>query len=745
MRRPLLCGCICLFVIVALWTKLMHPLPRSNENADREGDYVTLVGQVYQKEYRISYGEEKVLLYLDSISNFQGTDVPLIPTENNYERLICEISLSELGELKAMPPLGCHMVVEGVMEPFLHATNEGEFDAADYYAMEGVAGKVKEARIIKMDNRCWPIREALYKLRQHWLRNLYMAFPEREAALLAKMLLGDGSGLDKEIRDLYQSNGIVHILSISGLHITLLGMGLYQGLRHLTIPIIPAAFVGGVAILLYGLMTGFGVSACRAVGMYLIHMLGEIWGRTYDMLTAMGVLAVIMLLDNPLLSYHSGYLLSFSSVCGVGLLAPTLVPTEQNFMRKPWDGKVKILLKSIWGRTVSGLASSCSVTLFTLPIQFFFFYKIPVYSVLINLFVIPFMSVVMSVGIVVMILPMLFFLSPIEVGIFNWFEWLCKMFEKLPGHTFLLGRPDMWKILIYYALLLIALYCHRKHRVLGRFCMVFGVLLLIIRMPEGTKVYCLDVGQGDCMIVKTSDNECFMFDGGSSSRQNVGEKVILPFLQYHGIRKLDGVFLSHGDVDHINGILQLLEKEKIEVEAVYLPDVPEEGMADLVERLKKIKDLQVQMIQKGDKWMGGEFVLTCLHPVKGYIGESNETSACYLFQIKDFSMLLTGDVEGKGERYLVEELQRYSISEVDMLKVPHHGSANGTSGELLAQINPKISVISCGRNNPYGHPHKETLDRLNKAGSLIMSTTEYGRIMVNVEKSRVEGYLKAED
>ena len=77
--------------------------------------------------------------------------------------------------------------------------------------------------------------------------------------------------------------------------------------------------------------------------------------------------------------------------------------------------------------------------------------------------------------------------------------------------------------------------------------------------------------------------------------------------------------------------------------------------------------------------------------------------------------------------------------------MPHHGSANSTSGDLLAQINPKISVISCGRNNPYGHPHKETLDRLNKAGSLIMSTTEYGRIMVNVEKSRVEGYLKAED
>ena len=742
MRRPLLCGCICLFVIVSLWTKLIHPLPRSNENVSREGDYVTLLGQVYQKEYRISYGEEKVLLYLNSISNVQGVDTPFISTKNQYKNIICEVSPVELRQIGRIPPLGSHIVVEGIFQNFLHATNEGEFDAANYYALEGIDGKLKDVEILRMDKHQWPIREGLYKLRQYLLGNLYIAFPEKEAALLAKMLLGDGSGLDKEIRDLYQSNGIVHILSISGLHITLLGMGFYQGLRRLTVPIIPSALAGGMVILLYGVMTGFGVSACRAVGMYLIRMLGEVLGRTYDMLTAMGVLAVTMLLNNPLLSYHSGFLLSFASVCGVGFLVPILTPKGPLYSSKPWDRHIKILMKSVCGRVVSGFVTSLSVTLFTLPIQCFFFYKIPVYSVFINLLVIPFMSVVMSVGIVVMIFPILCFLSPIEVGIFEWFEWLCRVFEELPGHTLILGRPDMWKILVYYGLILIAIGCHKRWKAVCYSCLGLGILLLFIRFPTGTQVYCLDVGQGDCIVVRTRDDKCFLFDGGSSSHQNVGEKIILPFLQYHGISKLDGVFLSHGDADHVNGVLQLLDEGLIEVEIVFLPDVQEEGMNELSEKLKKVEDLQVWSVHMGDVWQTEGFSLECLHPRADYQGESNETSACYLFQVDEFTMLFTGDVEGEGELCLVQELQRQKIIGVDVLKVAHHGSVNSTSEELLAQIRPKVALISCGKNNPYGHPHGETLERLHNTGSVVWKTPESGRIEVDAEKGRVDGYLE---
>ena len=551
--------------------------------------------------------------------------------------------------------------------------------------------------------------------------------------------------MNQEIRELYQSNGIVHILSISGLHITLLGMGFYKGLRQFTIPIIPAAIAGGVVILLYGIMTGFGVSACRAIGMYLIRMLGEVWGKTYDMLTAMGVLAVIMLIENPLLSYHSGFLLSFSSVCGVGVLVPVLTPPAQLLAIKPWDRKSKRLLKNLTQKAVSGFVVSCSVTLFTLPIQLFFFYKIPVYSVLINLFVIPFMSVVMGVGIVVMLLPFLNFLSPIEVGIFYWFEWLCHMFEELPGHTLLVGRPAMWKILVYYGLIMLIVWWKREHRVIIQVgCLMIALFLLLYRFPQDTQVYCLDVGQGDCFVVRTGEDKCFLFDGGSSSYQNVGEKVIAPFLQYHGIGKLEGVFLSHGDSDHVNGVMQIIEEDLLDVKQVYLPNVQEESLIKLEKSLKETKNLRVERVQKGDIWKTDEFLLECLYPTKNAAGESNETRACDLLCIGEFSMLFTGDVEGEGEACLVQELQNRNITNIDVLKVPHHGSVNGTSEALLRQIRPRVAIISCGRNNPYGHPHAETLKRLGKAGCAIWTTQKCGRIAINAEKRSVDGYLEGE-
>lgn len=714
MRRPLLCGCICLFLLVALWTKLTHPLPRIVDDTNGEGVYVTLMGQVYQKEYRISYGEEKIRFYLTSVTYSDEAEVSTNQSKFTPENIICDISFDTWKNGEQIPSLGCCIVAEGMLQAFSHATNEGEFDAANYYAIEGIGGTLKEAKILKTDGERWYIREGLYQLRQYLLGNLYRAFPEKEASILAKMLLGDGSGLDQEIRDLYQANGIVHILSISGLHITLLGMGFYQMLRRLSLPIVPAAMLGGVVILLYGLMTGFGVSACRAIGMYLIRMLGEVWGKSYDMLTAMGVLAITMLVKNPLLSYHSGFLLSFASVCGMGLLVP--------LMKLP-----------------AGLNASLSVTFFTLPIQFFFFYQIPVYSVFLNLLVIPFMSVVMIVGLLGMVFPVLGFLSPVEVGIFSWFEWLCKLFEKLPGHTLLLGRPDMWRILLYYVLLLIPVFVPKKRQkkvLIGSLCVAVAVLLA--PLPKETRIHCLDVGQGECILVQTGEGKAYLFDGGSSSRKDVGEKVILPFLKYHGIGKLDAVFLSHEDTDHVNGILQLIQGKKVEVSCIYLPKGQELLLAERMNTMGST--VKIQSVQKGDTWSFEEFSLACLHPSADFQGESNDTCACYLFRSEDFSMLFTGDVEEAGEAKLTEELRRQNIGKVDVLKVAHHGSSSSTSRELLKQLQPKLAIISCGRKNSYGHPHAETLERLAEAGCRVMTTPKYGRITIDTEEKSAWGY-----
>lgn len=750
MRRPLLCGCICLFLSIALWMQLVNPPPFHSGNADWEGDFILLTGQVYQKEYRVSYGEEIVVLYLKSILYSEEAQASYLEKKqaskklsdkNPTENIICELKMSELSEGSFVPKLGSRIWVRGKWQNFQHAANPGEFDAANYYAILGIGGKLQNAELLGAGETHWQLPEMLYQCRQYLLGNLYKAFPQKEASLLAKMLLGDGSGLDKEVRDLYQNNGIVHILSISGLHITMIGMGLYKGLRKVSCPMWLAAILGGLLILLYGIMTGFGISACRAIGMYLIRMLGEIWGRTYDMLTAMGVLAVTMLLKNPRLVYHSGFLLSFASVCGVGLLSPVLQPSKGWFRKRPGEKQISSIGKKVLQKLTEGLGVSGAVTLFTLPVQLFFFYKIPMYGVLINLFVIPLMSVVMCIGLLVMFMPGLAFLSPVETWIFAWFEWLCNAFEKLPGHTWLTGRPAMWRILVYYALLL-TLVCLGKRK---KPCIYPGLGILVlfigIRLPEGLQITFLDVGQGDCICVQTAEGECFLFDGGSSSRSNVGEKVILPFLQYQGIDHIDGVFLSHPDTDHYSGILQILEEKWITIDRLYLPEVGKESWKDFQTLLESVGDTKVQCVAKGDCWEQGAFSLTCLHPARGYEAESNAYSACYLLEEGTFSLLLTGDVEGEGEQLLTKELALRGIRKVNVLKVAHHGSKYSTSEEFLRELDAEVSVISCGRGNAYGHPHAETLKRLEEEGGVIWTTMDYGAITVKVGKEiEVYGY-----
>ena len=709
MRRPLLAVCVCLFVCMSAWVQIKNPPPFKTDYTGWAGETVLLTGRVYQKEYRISYGEEILVLYLDSIFYSEEPETVSINQMlfskklsdlNSFEKVKCEIKVNQLPGDGYVPKVGSKVILQGTWQGFSHATNPGEFDAANYYAVLGIGACVREAKLYAAGEDFWYIREFLYQCKQKWLQNIYLALPQKEASILAKMLLGDGSGLDEEIRELYQTNGIVHILSISGLHITMLGMGVYRLLRRVTCPIVPAAIAGAVVIVFYGMMIGFGISACRAIGMYLIHMLGEVWGKSYDMLTAMGILAVGMLFRNPYLVYHSGFLLSFFSVCSVGFVAPAFQLPQEWFRRQPGEPVKKTFVKKFLQKTAGSISVSLAVTLFTLPLQFYFFYKVPVYSVLLNLFVIPVMSTVMVLGILLMVCPPLSFLGIIEVGILAWFEWLCCLFEKFPGHTWVAGKPQMWQVLLYYVFFVLLL-CARKH--LPKMWLYVGVLggliLISIRFRPLLQITILDVGQGDCICVLNKQGDCILFDGGSSSREKVGEKVILPFLEQQGVSHVDAVFLSHGDADHCNGVLQFLKEDLIDIDTLYLPAVGTKAREDFTEILESVRDTTIQYVAAKEKMKWGDIDINCFHPVKGYEAQSNEYSACYLLRRNNFTMLFTGDIEGDGERELSREIEKNRIHSVDVLKVAHHGSRNATSQDFLDTLDMRLAVISCGRKN----------------------------------------------
>lgn len=329
-----------------------------------------------------------------------------------------------------------------------------------------------------------------------------------------------------------------------------------------------------------------------------------------------------------------------------------------------------------------------------------------------------------------------------------------------------------------------------------RIRMSTGLLLLLLLLTGNfdyrSHVTFLDVGQGDGIVVETTQGT-YLFDCGSTSRKKIGEYVLKPYLKSRGISSLRGVFVSHPDEDHMNGVVELLENGKdwgIAVEQLFLPAIVESKREEAFGKLLDAAEnagTGVNYIKCGDEIRERQMHLLCLHPeANTTLADANAYSECFYLEIvgttlrparlsawwnrllafvgsevdestsafseSGFRILLTGDVEGEGERQLVQELkemqeesQRYSCHGVDLLKVAHHGSGYSTSSEFLEIVDPAVAIISCGRNNSYGHPHAATLHRLEEAAVPWYGTMDYGAMTVTVDSYgvwRLRGYIE---
>lgn len=819
MRRPLFFCAACLVAVAAAG---YYGLPDSRAAGPPDKTVVTLTGRVCRKD------ETSFLIQIrgslpgdEPFSDEAAVPRQDNPTDDPFSENLSEYLSKQLSEyMKSAdkmlceydtaqdPAIGAVVTVRGEFYAFSRATNPGEFDYARHYHAMGYAGRLRNVEILARDGGGMGVGEGLYRLRCFWKERLYRIFPEKEASVMTAILLGDKTDLDADIKNLYQRTGIIHILSISGLHITLIGMGLYKLLRKLGVPAWLAAAGGGVFLLLYGIMTGLAVSACRAIGMYLLRMLAQIAGRTYDMLTALGVTAAVMVCIHPAWLEHMGFLMSFASILGVGVLLPALSCRGEDGVRpvryvaERWKRRLIKFRDTLWKGFRQSFLAGMSITLTTLPIQLWFTYEVPVYSVLLNILILPFMGAVAAAGLLAMLIPGMGFVGTADVVILAGYEGVCGVFDQLPHALWNPGRPQIGRIVPYYLLWGIAVWGARVMRryrkqiaksrglYLGIKCGQFVLLAAAVWVigssgRHGDRVTFLDVGQGDCVCVRLSSGETYLFDCGSSSRSHVGERVLIPFLKYYGIGRIDAVFLSHADLDHVNGILEILStagEKSIEVGQIVLPGIErtlwQEEFGEILAAVEEANSgyadsgraIPVTVIRAGESWTAGggavgggaagggagdaqgreaaEDFFLCLHPTAdGSGGGGNEGSECFYIELREgenaLSLLLTGDVEKNGESALLAELRKRRIRDVTVFKVPHHGSKNSALEELLEQIRPTLSVISCGRNNRYGHPHEELLERLERSGTTIRDTPHDGAITVELRErgARVECFL----
>lgn len=626
--------------------------------------------------------------------------------------------------------VGDYLEGTGCVKAFLTATNAGGYDERTYQYGQGRFLKLQDV-LFQKKNETDMLLSVLSEFRGQCKEIYYQLLDESNASLATAMVLGDKQDLNQDMKELYQRNGIAHLIAISGLHIAMIGGSFYRLVRRATGNYYVAFVIGGFFVLIYGVMTGLSGATYRAVVMLIVSLGADCCGRKYDSLTAIAIALWIMLVRNPCQVFQVGFLLSFGAVLGIVLIQPIW---EYLFLKKP--------------QILAGFFVSVSVQLMLLPVMLYYFYEIPVYGVLLNVVVVPLMSVLLALLILSCLighisLTVAMWFAGIANVIFEIYEILCKLFERLPGHTACTGRPEvLWMVAYYMILSFVVIACKKQWKWNTRIAIAgFVICLLYFQCPKNLQICMFDVGQGDSIYVQTPFHKSILIDGGSSSKQKIGQYVLKNGLRYYGAKKLDYVFISHCDNDHYSGIEELLEGDMISICNMVFPKIsnPDTSYYELV-RLAKNKGCNVYYMGDGERLLIDGVSFLCLNPKNMNYQDKNQGSIVLKLQYKEFDMLFTGDIDAKIE----EDILRRINGPVEVLKVPHHGSKSSSSMMLLQEIQPDISLISCGLNNSYGHPDEEVVQRLKSIGSTIFCTKDDGQILIKVKgnKIQIESYLK---
>nr|WP_269141916.1 DNA internalization-related competence protein ComEC/Rec2 [Lientehia hominis] len=629
--------------------------------------------------------------------------------------------------------------------------NPGQFDSKGYYRALGISYFAYGEDLEKVSGSCDILRVSMRRLREWMAENLEQAAGGQDAGLFRAMVLGEKWAAEEEIRSLYQNAGIGHLFAISGLHISLAGMGIYRVLRKEMKRSFTAAALGCAgASYCYYLMTGEGTSAGRAFLMLSVYGAGQVFGRQYDLSTGAAFAALLLLVRSPLLLFQSGFQLSFGSVLALGILFPCL-QTAFRREERPSQTREERGVRKWKGKLTAALLSGLSIQLATIPVQAASFYQVPVFGLLLNLLLLPLFPIIASSGIFGALLGGLFpritktVLFPARL-LLRFYASACGWSLRLPGAIWRTGRPENEQLLLY-GVLMAALLCFGKRRAekgrtAWRRTVRIGIWIVpfcLMPIPwHGLELVFLDVGQGDGCFVRLPHGLTFLIDGGSSSEKELGKYCLVPFLDSYAVDKVDYVMVSHGDEDHINGIRELMEEKRIA--HLVLPEGQEreqEALAGMKNQAEQL-GIPVRYLKQGETFHVGEASFTCLWPGNGRGQtdnglDSNEASMVLWFSYRKFDVLFTGDLEGTGEDGVKRYLERWGGREekkIDVLKAAHHGSKNGCSEELLQEINPPYTVISCGRGNRYGHPSKEAMQRLEAVQSRIFRTDQDGAVTV---------------
>ena len=559
-------------------------------------------------------------------------------------------------------------------------------------------------------------------LRQTLKDTIDAAFPEDTSAFAKALLLGDRTGIDYETNTDFKVSGIMHIIAVSGLHVTILFtlINLLCLKRRWLV-----ALIGLPTLLLFATVAGFSPSVVRACIMQGLMILAMLMGKDYDGPTELAFASLVMLVVNPLVITAVGFQLSVGCVAGIFL-----------FQKKIYDW----LYETIYNREhprfkklKRWFASSVAVTLsamsLTTPLSAYYFGVVSLVGILVNLLVLWVISFLFY-GIMLVCLLTAFApaVATLVAGIISWpvryVLWISGVFGSIPLAAVYTRSVYIVAWLVFcYLLLAVFMLSKQKRPGLLVGCAVFGLCLSLAAswlepFTDSCRLTVLDVGQGQSVIWQ-SEGKTYLIDCGGDYDADAADLAAETLLS-QGISRIDGLILTHFDRDHAGGAANFLTR--IPADMIILPDY--EDRTGLRAQLEAEYPERIFPVREDIALSYGTTQISVFAPVVP--DSDNESSLAVLFEHENCDILITGDRSAFGERLL---LKTGLVPEVDVLVAGHHGSANSTCDELLDAVNPKIVAISVG-DNSYGHPADSVLDRLQNRGCIVYRTDIHGNIIL---------------
>ncbi len=634
------------------------------------------------------------------------------------------------------------------------ARNPGEFDYEKYLNIHNIykifyVNDLRQVQIVSKHNLNYFEQYILIPIKIFVLKTIDKSYSGDESAYLKGLITGERNDISKEMKENFVNAGVMHLIAVSGLNVAYIIISVSLILTFLRIPAIPKLIITIAFLIFYCLFTGSTASIIRASIMGTLVLISISIERKIIFYNIIGVAAMLILIYDAKQLFDPGFILSFSAVISMAVFLNVfekilLTPIREMNIR---GKKITIILLALF-------LTSLAAQIGTIPITCLYFSKISIVSLIANVIAVPLANLSLAIGFFQMFVAAASdYLSSVisETNVLllylqlSFIKW-CASFEFA---YFRVNDFSLLNIISYYSILALLITIKQVKEIIFRIILCFLILAAAVLykydFDNNLRVTFLDVGQGDCSVIQTPDDKTILVDCGRKSYvSDSGERTIAPYLRRNGISKIDLLIITHLHLDHIGGIIYLLENFKIG-KIIDSGQKYNSSFIKTMDSLISIKNITRETVRSGDCIYNIENLrMYFLFPSRDFVNLSGQTlndnlnngSVVFILKYGETEILFSGDIEKESEKFLIDTYSGFL--DTDILKVAHHGSITSSTIPFIIKNTPEYALISCGIFNKFGHPSDIVVNSLNNIGAIVYRTDLDGAVLFESDGNGID-------